>query len=391
MYTNTLIERDKAILLGDEELKKQSEEIYSKKCMMMIKNLRQNEQLINQSKLYFDNNEKELLNKYSDYNGKIVKNINEFIDMINKKDMFCLFGIECERGKIYKSNIIDLNIHKEISCQKKDIREKLIEDFLNKHNIKNSNDKSVTIVENKSMWIIKINRNSYHYIDTDPNSKRIYLYITKGTDNENYIWKYSSFDLYCAVNNYSVSQAIQVLSYKLNISILNINTEKERYLKNINVIEDEFNTYKYLNKIIGKSKNVLIEINKQLSENIYKVSDDNKYIALDYNTIAINVGIKASTISPYINLFCALGLIQKKQLDTNNKKNNQRNVISSFYIGKYDKELLEYANRMSKKLIDNKVTKSKFTASKCLEVFGLEMMEKIFTDKRAIMKAINNY
>ena len=46
---------------------------------------------------------------------------------------------------------------------------------------------------------------------------------------------------------------------------------------------------------------------------------------------------------------------------------------------------------MAKKLIDMKVTKSKFTASKCLEVFGLEIMEKIFQDKRAIVKAVNNY
>lgn len=97
---STFNDRDKAILSGDEYLKKQIDKDYSNKNKFMIEQLKQNKELLKKYKIRFENNEKLFLEQYRKDIGTIVKSKNEFINTINKKNIFNLFGIES--GGVYK-------------------------------------------------------------------------------------------------------------------------------------------------------------------------------------------------------------------------------------------------------------------------------------------------
>lgn len=378
---NTFNDRDKAILSGDEYLKKQIDKDYSNKNKFMIEQLKQNKELLKKYKIRFENNEKLFLEQYRKDIGTIVKSKNEFINTINKKNIFNLFGIES--GGVYKSNIIDINIYKEINHPEKDIRDKLMKNFFYKYNVNVGQTDLLYIEENGTMINMILKKESYHYIDFD-NSQQPYLYIAESSDSAKYMWKYSVFDIYCSIYNYTVGEAIEILSKKLDIQISSINREIKKYYENINWIESQFSKYPNLFKLIKDSKKVLKAINKLSIERVYRAKyEDKVYIVVDYLTIAQEVGLKKSTVTPYINLFCALGLLEKKLVSNKNKK---RNDITSFYVPKYDNELFNYADYKSKSLLDMNISKSKFDVNSCEKAFGLEVAKNIFQDNNTSKK-----
>lgn len=379
MYKNTLIERDKAIVLGDKELKKQSEKMYSHKCMMMIEALKCNSELLAKYKLNFESNENLFLEKYNLSKGKVVNNKKQFIDLINKQNIFDLFGIESIKGKIYKSNIVDMNIYKEIKFNDQ-YKENTIEEFLQMYNL-DFRSGLVDIKTNEDIIKIVIKKESYHYVDIDNMKKIPYVYILENESSKEYIFKYSVFDIYCAIYNYSIGEAIKQLSKKLKISIKDIDIERQKYLDNIEFIEQYFNNYLDTNKLIKKSNEIIIVINKKILEKFELENSNDGYIPLDYGIIAKEVGSAISTITPYINLFCALGFMNKKELDNKKIKNSIKNDITSFYIPKYNNELLEHINSNAKKVNDKGIVKSDFTYENCVKVFGIEVADKVFQDK----------
>lgn len=379
--------RDKANLLDDKELKKQIDETYSCKCKSMFKQLKKNKLLLNQYKISFENNEKLFIQQYSKYKGCFLKNKTEFINIINKQNVFNLFGIQSDIGKIYKSNIIDTNIYKEINNPKKSIRDKLMQNLLNTYNLDNDKNDLFYIEEDETKINITIKNESYHYIDFD-NSKQPYLYIVENNKSKEYIWKYSIFDIYCAIYNYTVGEAIQILSKQLDIKIYIIDENIKKYSENINWIELKFNEYPNLYKLMKDSKNILNLINKLSIERVYQsIYNEKTYVALDYTTISNEIGLKKATITPYINLFCALGLLEKKPISNKSKK---RNCITLFYVPKYDSELFNNADEESKKLLEMKISKSGFDLNICKKVFGLEMAKNIFQDNNTIKKLYKN-
>lgn len=380
---NTFNDRDKAILLGDEYLKKQIDKDYSDKNKFMIEQLKKNKERLNKYKIRFENNEKIFLEQYSKYKGKVVKSKNEFINIINKQNILNLFEVESDKGKVYNSNIIDINIYKEIDYPEKEIRDKLIKNFLCKHNINIRQNDLLNIKENGTIISIILKKESYHYIDFD-NRKQPYLYIADSDDSTKYIWKYSVFDIYRSVYNYTVGEAIEILSKKLDIQISSINEEIKKYYENISRIEYEFDKYTNLYKLIKGSKKILKAINELSIEMVYQSKyEDKVYIVVDYSTIAKKVGLKKSTVTPYINLFCALGLLEKKMVSNKNKK---RNDTTSFYIPKYDNELFNNADYEAKRLLQMNISKSNFDSKACEKVFGLEVTKKIFQDNKTSKK-----
>lgn len=165
--------------------------------------------------------------------------------------------------------------------------------------------------------------------------------------------------------------------------------------------------YEYLYKIINRRKKYLIkliEYSKEKRVSDYGTIHDNYYFFISYRYLAMKYKGHTSTWSRNINLFTALGLINKVNIEgleiANSKllnesykyrrgkakglglKSKQVNLINYYTIPLFDDELLSYANNIAKTMYDNNFRVNGFSKMYLINVFGQEFADSVYDDDR---------
>ena len=95
------------------------------------------------------------------------------------------------------------------------------------------------------------------------------------------------------------------------------------------------------------------------------------YCASSY--LAKKINVKDTTARNYLHIFTALELIDKVV--------NENDNTGMYSIKEFTVDVLNNANLIAKKFIDNKISVSKFNKKTSSPLFGKERTELIFSDK----------
>ena len=183
----------------------------------------------------------------------------------------------------------------------------------------------------------------------------------------------------------------------IKIKKLKCTSKKIQQLDNRLMLEK----YHELSIILKNTKEFLYDFiylydNLKIKDNMYPCIDKKCYKFIYEDEIVTKLQKNKTTVSKKINILTTLGLLEKlniydnkyKHLNINNaiekaKKNNNKTVIF-FYIPNYTFSLLNSANEKAAKMLKNNFTIKKFNKNFVINVFGQEIANDIFLDKRKI-------
>jgi len=350
----------------------------------MVKELIQNFKVIDKIDLrFYKENIKN--NKLS----KTVQTYEEAIQLINTTNLFQHLSFDYKEKEFFKLNIplqVKYIAYKLNSTEEEyeNIISKLSKEYgLDNLYIKDLDDKHQII----EAYIII---NSYAFINKEISGK-YHIYIgNKDIDYNNYELKYSFIDIYCILFNLTnPKEAIIQLIEMLDITILDAQQLKKICKNNIDRIENISKTkypnlFKLIHKHIYVLKEILnIAIRESNAKSINKVKCSQCYIAE-------RVGRPPSTIRNYINGFAVLGFYAKEEIiEVTDDDKSVKNKITEYIIYGYTEETFVNAESIAKQLLDKGIALSKIEIKTIIECFGESMAKKVFKDKVARKKILN--
>ena len=364
--------------------------IYNKKNSKLInKNKKRAKEYLdkdNKYRKYIEDN-KAIIKKRIKCN-KTVRSVKEAIDELMKVDIRKLIGLDIKLGEEFKCSLDN---------------EKGIIAFVadNKNNL--NNIILTKILENKIDGDYKINEyirfgKNIVEIQFKKNSKIAKVQINNRTKEyyltfEDEEYSYGIIDIYEIIMGVEYDVAIKELCNLCNIRIEEINSYRRDIFSNnrkkLLMLSNSKDEYSYLNKFIGRHIQRFEFILQVAEECLYK-NYNNIYIfsaSLDY--MAGKMGISKKTLSPIINIFVAIGLLEKVEVDRYNKNKKIYNDITYYKIPIWNNYILSIANLRCKKFLELKVAPTKVSSKHIKEVLGEKMTAAMMQDSKA--KKICNY
>ncbi|MDO5039074.1 MAG: hypothetical protein Q4E08_05085 [Clostridium sp.] len=140
--------------------------------------------------------------------------------------------------------------------------------------------------------------------------------------------------------------------------------------------------YPSADKFIGKHLNKLKILLDEGVNDLYKNYKDASIFSVSLEFLAKNIGISKKTLSPIINIFTAIGLIEK--IDDIKEKKTSYNNITYYRIPRWTEDVLNEANYLCSKFLELNVSPTKVTSKHIAMVLGKENTLKIVRDDKAI-------
>ena len=139
--------------------------------------------------------------------------------------------------------------------------------------------------------------------------------------------------------------------------------------------------YPSLNKFIERHLNKLQILLDEGVNGLYKNYKDASIFSVSLEFLANNIGISKKTLSPVINIFTAIGLIEK--VDNIKEKKTSYNNITYYRIPRWTENVLNEADYLCSKFLELNVSPTKVTAKHIAKVLGKETTLKIMRDHKA--------
>lgn len=311
-----------------------------------------------------------------------VYNTQNAINIINSINLFSCLNLNAEIGErdklIYPLNYIYYQIY---ANSKKEVE----------NEFNNSMDEIIILpTEECTIFeVYKIKESEYKIYYSKKNNEYFISIHDKGKEEFNI--KYNFLDLYCVLLNLNKKEAIYELINLLNIEVLDVKEIVSMYKSNIDILENRIQIYKGLYKYIGKAIPVLIEILKIALLECYFHTEDKAlgYIFFSQRFLAQRCNLTQSTITPYINGFCLMGFINKKEEEATD--DNYKNKTSIYRINQFTEDLFCNAEEICKILKTNKISLSYVNNKSIVKLFGKETADLIIKDKNIIKGSDLNY
>ncbi|MFL0251157.1 hypothetical protein ACJDT4_12040 [Clostridium neuense] len=337
----------------------------------------------NRYKQYFINNKDSIKGMMTI--NRDVDTIDEAIELINKVDFRKIFGLDvlleerfiCEffymEHKIYMAFNSEFEADEAVKIEAERYygREVRVSSF----NRFNMFVREILIkTEKRDAWI--------RYNDR----KNKYVYVIDSKIKNNYVI-FDVFDLYQIFMQCDIKRAVQELSNLLGVRIKKINENKKKYEKCKQFIMNSAtkNSFSAVYELIGEHIPKLVAV---LDEGIDKIyyhleSKENMVFSCSMQYLAGSMNKSKSTISPIINTFVLLHLLEKQDINNETYSKWNRNDITYFYIPQYNDDLFEIANKLAEIMLYRgmRITASSFSYKTCIEKFGVEVASSIFKDK----------
>lgn len=319
---------------------------------------------------------REFLKNKQKLNGLITNsNENNLLDKICQQNLFefCGFkeyGRRCEINDLISGYIAFVSNSGEEAERRKAYYIKECGIDILKENDRNTNEGFIKeIIFKEELWgkVIFSNRDDKYYL---------YIYKTNKIDDENYYLRFNCVDFISFILKKTCEETKRLL-----VSIMGINTNEELknlldvYNKNIYVLANEIWRFDYLNRFIYKYIEILKQLIDLVKSDVYKLNkiNDKYYLYCASSYFAKKINVKDTTARNYLHIFTALELVDKVV--------NEKDNTGMYYIKEFTKDVLDNANIIAKKFMDNKISVAKFNKKNSLTLFGEEKTNLIFTEK----------
>lgn len=329
-------------------------------------------------------------NKYKEAfsrNKELFKNIliDEFEDLqkaynrICEENLFKYCGLEdAEKEKIklvdiYTGYICFLSKTEDEQLNKK-------EEYISKYKIKNL-QKYISYNGENIITELLVDEGLWGWVEYDDYSGKYYLYIGKSKDiDAEYHARLNIVDFIEVFNGIRKEEARKVILNALDIKIKNIEPIRNICLRNINIIDNEFYKYDYLNRLTSEIQETIKKFIGFIRYEVYfpDVIDD-KYYVFCSNEYVIEKLKMPKALNKYINLFVALELIEKET--RKEEKSGNKNKTGLYHVKEFNDDNLKNANLIAKAILEKGIKASSFSHKVCAEILGEEKADKIFLDK----------
>lgn len=183
----------------------------------------------------------------------------------------------------------------------------------------------------------------------------------------------------------------------------------KKVIKDIAKLQEKLNCgkYYYLSKLL-KTKNLedflfdfmkLYDVMPNIKYYDYQYFNGKCYKFIYFDEIRKKTCKTKDNISKKINILALLGLIKKLNIYDENivsssiikrtidkSRKEQKRCVNYYNIPNYTNKVLKEADNIESKILENKMTIKNFNKSFVISVFGQEIADKIFLDKRKIPK-----
>lgn len=183
----------------------------------------------------------------------------------------------------------------------------------------------------------------------------------------------------------------------------------KKVIKDIAKLQEKLNCgkYYYLSKLL-KTKNLedflfdfmkLYDVMPNIKYYDYQYFNGKCYKFIYFDEIRKKTCKTRDNISKKINILALLGLIKKLNIYDENivsssiikrtidkSRKEQKRCVNYYNIPNYTNKVLKEADNIASKILENKMTIKNFNKSFVISVFGQEIADKIFLDKRKIPK-----
>ncbi|MEG0774371.1 hypothetical protein [Clostridium sp.] len=352
----------------------------------MVSRIKDNMERENDYKSYLEKN-KELVRKQVGLNRQ-VETVEEAMELIKQVDFRYVFGLDVGLKEVFDCDLICNG--KEISfvCKSKEEADRRVEEELYNNHGAEINEHGC--YERFGMFVREIRINGERikaWIEYDK-KKRKYLYIVGSIDNEYYaITKLDIFNLFQIFFKCDIKTSFKELADLLNIRISEIEEIRNKYERNKKFLRENLksDSFPVLRELVGKHINKLdILLEEAINKLYYHINyNKNNVFSASMDHLGEIMEKGKSTISPIINTFVLLGLVEKADVNTGVFNRGNNNDITHFYIPEYNQELFAKSEQLAKIMLyqGKRITASKFSYGHCIEKFGKETANKTFKDK----------
>ncbi|MEG1482835.1 hypothetical protein [Clostridium sp.] len=198
-------------------------------------------------------------------------------------------------------------------------------------------------------------------------------------------YSYGIVDLYEIIMKVDYYTALRELISLTRIFVKDIDDITDNYLFNYSRIcfWDKYKVhYPSMNKFIERHLNKLKILLDEGINGLYKNYKDASIFSVSLEFLANNIGISKKTLSPIINIFTAIGLIEK--VDDIKEKRTSYNNITYYRIPRWTENVLNEADYLCSKFLELNVSPTKVTAKHIAMVLGKDTTLKIVRDNKAI-------
>ncbi|HAT4163502.1 TPA: hypothetical protein I9Z77_003000 [Clostridium perfringens] len=364
--------------------------IYNKKNSKLInKNKKRAKEYLdkdNKYRKYIEDN-KAIIKKRIKCN-KTVRSVKEAIDELMKVDIRKLIGLDIKLGEEFKCSLDnETGIIAFVADNKNDLN-----NIVSTKLLENTIDGDYKINEyirfGKNIVEIQFKKNSkIAKVQINNRTKEYYLTF----EDEEY--SYGIIDLYEIIMRVQYDIAIKELCALCNIRIDEIELWRKGVLyknrKILLMLNNSKDEYSYLNKFIGRHIQRFEFIFQVAEECLYKNHNNTEIFSASLDYMSGRMGISKKTLSPIINIFVAIGLLEKVAVHRENENKKLYNDITYYKIPIWNNYILSIANLRCKKFLELKVAPTKVSSKHIKEILGSKMTATMMQDSKA--KKICNY
>lgn len=148
---------------------------------------------------------------------------------------------------------------------------------------------------------------------------------------------------------------------------------------NLKYIEEKIIKYQSLRVFILKDIDILRAFILYIINNIDNLKNDNLYIYCTNLVFGKTIKKSGNMAGKYLNVFTALGLIEKKVDKINDNK--CRNVPAKYFINEFTDELLKKSDEIARLFMINDIKIADFDKKNSIKILGEEKTNNIFFAK----------
>lgn len=337
-----------------------------------INRLQQNLDDDNKYKKLFIKNKQKLLGLVTNYNNVNLKS------KIYEQNIFKFLGFEKEGVRIKINDLVSGYITFISSSQEEAEETKAY--YIEEYNIKEY-ECNITNVDENFIVELTFKEELWGKVIYSKSKRKYFLYIYKtiNKDDEKYYVRFDCIEFLAFVLKTTINNANMLIINEMSKERKKLVEEYEKICEyNLKDIEERIYEYQSLRVFLLKDIEILKKFINYVKEDIYKLREENEklYMYCPNITFGELINKSGNTAGKYLNVFTALGLIEKKVDKLDNKKN--RNAPAQYIIRKFTESVLKEADEVARLFNINDIKISNFNENKCKEVLDKEKTKEIF-------------
>lgn len=330
----------------------------------------------NRFKKEFIKNKDKLSGLVTDYNNVNLKY------KICEQNIFKFLGFEKEGVRIKINDFISGYIAFISSSQEEAEETKAY--YIERYNIK-EHECNITNINEGVTVELTFKEELWGKVIYSKNKYYLYIYKTINKDDKNYYVRFDCIEFLAFVLKTTINDATMLLINSMNKERKDLVQEYENICAyNLNNIEEKISEYPSLRVLLLKDIEILKTFINYVKENIYKLreEDGKLYMYCPNVTFGELINKSGNTAGKYLNIFTALGIVEKKVDKEDDKKNrNNRNAPARYIIKEFTESVLKEADEVARLFMLKNIKILDFNENKCKEILGEDKTNEIFFAK----------